>query len=153
MVARGEIGLLIVQIGYNQTSYVSDTGLNVAIWAILLNTIIGPIIVGLLIKFKGESLGRGPWGTQSPSEEERARYQPRFAPVHICGPLANRTFAYEFTLLKIRMISHGSSEVPYGNRTGICLGCHSRDLASKSVLFTLGGIAEMFSLAHIAYGF
>lgn len=73
MVARGEIGLLIVQIGYNQTSYVSDAGLNIAIWAILLNTIIGPIIVGLLIKFKGGSLGRGPWGTQSPSEEERAR--------------------------------------------------------------------------------
>jgi hypothetical protein len=73
MVARGEIGLLIVEIGYNETSYVSDAGLNIAIWAILLNTIIGPIIVGLLIKFKGENLGRGPWGTQSPSEEERAR--------------------------------------------------------------------------------
>lgn len=73
MVARGEIGLLIVQIGYNQTSYVSDAGLNIAIWAVLLNTIIGPIFVGLLIKLKGESLGRGPWGTQSPSEEERAR--------------------------------------------------------------------------------
>lgn len=73
MVARGEIGLLIVQIGYNSTSYVSDAGLNLAIWAILLNTIVGPIVVGLLIKFKGESLGRGPWGTQSPSEAERAR--------------------------------------------------------------------------------
>lgn len=70
MVARGEIGLLIVQIGYNETSYVSSAGLNVAIWAILLNTIVGPIVVGLLIKFKGDDLGRGPWGTQSSSEEE-----------------------------------------------------------------------------------
>jgi hypothetical protein len=51
MVARGEIGFLIVQIGYNQTSYVSDAGLNIAIWATLLNTIIGPIILVLLIKF------------------------------------------------------------------------------------------------------
>lgn len=73
MVARGEIGLLIVQIGYNSTSYVTSEGLNIAIWAILLNTILGPIVVGLLIKFKGAELARGPWGTQSPSEEERAR--------------------------------------------------------------------------------
>jgi hypothetical protein len=47
MVARGEIGLLIVEIGYNNTSYVSSDGFITAIWAILLNTIIGPIFVGL----------------------------------------------------------------------------------------------------------
>ena len=70
MVARGEIGLLIVQIGYNETSYVSSAGLNVAIWAILLNTIVGPIVVGILIKLKGETLGRGPWGTQQLSSVE-----------------------------------------------------------------------------------
>lgn len=64
MVARGEIGLLIVQIGYNSTSYVSEEGLDVAIWAILLNTIIGPIVVGLLIKFKGSLLANSSWGTK-----------------------------------------------------------------------------------------
>ncbi|KAF2134064.1 hypothetical protein P153DRAFT_363070 [Dothidotthia symphoricarpi CBS 119687] len=62
MVARGEIGLLIVQIGYNNTSYVSSDGFITAIWAILLNTIIGPIFVGSLIKFKGETIAKGPWG-------------------------------------------------------------------------------------------
>jgi hypothetical protein len=35
-----EIGLPIVQIGYNQTSSVNHAGLNVAIWAILLNKIV-----------------------------------------------------------------------------------------------------------------
>lgn len=64
MVARGEIGLLIVQIGFNETNYVTKEGLDIAIWAILLNTIIGPVVVGLLIKFKGSLLAGGPWGTK-----------------------------------------------------------------------------------------
>lgn len=62
MVARGEIGLLIVEIGYNNTSYVSSEGFITTIWAILLNTIIGPVFVGLLIKYKGDAIGKGPWG-------------------------------------------------------------------------------------------
>jgi len=62
MVARGEIGLLIVEIGYNNTSYVSSEGFITAIWAILLNTIIGPIFVGLWIKHKGGVIAKGPWG-------------------------------------------------------------------------------------------
>lgn len=62
MVARGEIGLLIVEIGYNNTSYVSSDGFITAIWAILLNTIIGPMCVGLLVKFKGNKIGKGSWG-------------------------------------------------------------------------------------------
>lgn len=68
MVARGEIGLLIVQIGYNETSYVTDAGLHIAVWAILLNTIIGPMVVGLLIKFKGSGIAQGSWGTQRSAE-------------------------------------------------------------------------------------
>jgi len=75
MVARGEIGLLIVEIGYNNTSYVSSDGFITAIWAILLNTIIGPIFVGVLIKMKGDDIGKGPWGlvpspNQSKGEEK-----------------------------------------------------------------------------------
>jgi hypothetical protein len=62
MVARGEIGLLIVEIGYNNTPYVSSDGFITAIWAILLNTIIGPVAVGLAIKYKGDKIGKGPWG-------------------------------------------------------------------------------------------
>ncbi|KAK5086733.1 hypothetical protein LTS08_007146 [Lithohypha guttulata] len=62
MVARGEIGLLIVQIGYNDTSYVSEAGFLTAIWAILLNTIIGPVVVGLLVKYFGKRISKGAWG-------------------------------------------------------------------------------------------
>jgi len=69
MVARGEIGLLIVEIGYNETPYVSSTGLQVAVWAILLNTIIGPMVVGLIIKYKGGEIGRGQWGIQKGSQQ------------------------------------------------------------------------------------
>lgn len=70
MVARGEIGLLIVQIGYNETSYVSEDGFLTAIWAILLNTIIGPITVGLLVKYYGKTIGDSSWGVQAPIGEE-----------------------------------------------------------------------------------
>lgn len=70
MVARGEIGLLIVEIGYNSTPYVSDAGFYTAVWAILLNTIIGPMVVGLLIRFRGNAIGDGAWGVQNGGESE-----------------------------------------------------------------------------------
>lgn len=69
MVARGEIGLLIVQIGYNETDYVSEAGFITAVWAILLNTIIGPMAVGLLVKRKGKQIGTGPWGLDDSGSE------------------------------------------------------------------------------------
>ncbi|GAB1734662.1 hypothetical protein NU195Hw_g912t1 [Hortaea werneckii] len=62
MVARGEIGLLIVEIGYNNTPYVTSAGFLTAIWAILLNTIIGPIVVGIVVSYRGDSIGKGAWG-------------------------------------------------------------------------------------------
>ena len=63
MVARGEIGLLIIEIGFNNTDYVSQDGFLTAIWAIVLNTIIGPIGVGLLVKYAGKRIAEGTWGT------------------------------------------------------------------------------------------
>ncbi|KAL2812771.1 hypothetical protein BDW59DRAFT_176917 [Aspergillus cavernicola] len=59
MVARGEIGLLIIEIGYNQTSYITEEGFITGVWAILLNTIIGPATVGVLVKFCGKHIGEG----------------------------------------------------------------------------------------------
>ena len=73
MVARGEIGLLIVEIGYNNTTYVTSEGFITAIWAILLNTIIGPIFVGLWIKYNGGTIGKGPWGLVPGPNAEKER--------------------------------------------------------------------------------
>ncbi|KAB8068820.1 Sodium/hydrogen exchanger [Aspergillus leporis] len=67
MVARGEIGLLIIEIGYNETSYVSEDGFIIGVWAILLNTIIGPVAVGLLVKYYGKRIAEGEWGLQNPA--------------------------------------------------------------------------------------
>ncbi|OJZ92068.1 hypothetical protein ASPFODRAFT_201883 [Aspergillus luchuensis CBS 106.47] len=64
MVARGEIGLLIVEVGYNETSYVSEDAFITAVWAILLNTVLGPVTVGLLVKFHGKKIEKGAWGLQ-----------------------------------------------------------------------------------------
>lgn len=64
MVARGEIGLLIIEIGHNETPYVSDEGFITGVWAILLNTIIGPITVGILARNFGKQIGDGKWGIQ-----------------------------------------------------------------------------------------
>jgi glucose uptake protein GlcU len=68
--SRGKIGLLIVQVGYNSTSYVMNTAFYIAAWAILLNTIVGPIMVGLLIKSKAGSIARSPWGTRGAEKHE-----------------------------------------------------------------------------------
>ena len=67
MVARGEISLLIIEIGYNKTSYMSQAGFITGVWAILLNTIIGPVTVGLLVKYYGKRIGEGEWGLQKPA--------------------------------------------------------------------------------------
>ncbi|RMJ22472.1 Sodium/hydrogen exchanger family [Aspergillus sp. HF37] len=78
MVARGEIGLLIIEIGYNKTHYVTKEGFITGVWAILLNTIIGPITVGLLVKFHGKKLGEGEWGLQKqiiPGREEGSQHE------------------------------------------------------------------------------
>ena len=64
MVARGEIGLLIIETGHNETPYVSSEGFYTGIWAILLNTIIGPVSVGLLVRFYAHEFQGGDWGVQ-----------------------------------------------------------------------------------------
>ena len=56
MVARGEIGLLIVEIGVNHTSYVSNAGFYTAVWAILLNTIVGRVTLNLEAIDRGDLL-------------------------------------------------------------------------------------------------
>lgn len=71
MVARGEIGLIIIEIGYNETPFVSQEGYIIAIWAIILSTIIGPVTVGYLIKGYGQRIGRGEWGLQETPDEEK----------------------------------------------------------------------------------
>ena len=72
MVARGEIGLLIVEIGYNETPYVSQEGFITAVWAILLNTIVGPVTVGNMVKFYGKRIGESAWGLQRQTTNREA---------------------------------------------------------------------------------
>ncbi|CAF1333528.1 unnamed protein product [Rotaria sordida] len=60
MVSRGEIGFLIANIGVS-TSILSAEAFIVTIWAILLNTILGPIAVGLMVKLLGSKLTDGLW--------------------------------------------------------------------------------------------
>ncbi|KAK4121516.1 Sodium/hydrogen exchanger [Parathielavia appendiculata] len=65
MVARGEVGLLIIQIGLNETPYLTRKAFVIGVWAIVLNTIIGPVLVGLLLKRVGSSIaGDARWGVQ-----------------------------------------------------------------------------------------
>lgn len=66
MVARGEIGLLIIQLGLNETSFLSEEAFLVAIWAIVLNTIIGPLALGLLLRRFDKTIAENPrWGMQA----------------------------------------------------------------------------------------
>ena len=60
MVSRGEIGFLIANIGFS-TNILSSKAFIVTIWAILLNTILGPIAVGLMVKLLGSKLTDGLW--------------------------------------------------------------------------------------------
>jgi Kef-type K+ transport system membrane component KefB len=65
MVARGEIGLLIIQIGLNETPYLGRKAFVIAVWAIVLNTIIGPVSAGVLINAVGHKIVEHPqWGAR-----------------------------------------------------------------------------------------
>lgn len=65
MVARGEIGLLIIQLGLNDTSSLSEEAFLVAVWGIVVNTIIGPVFVGLLLHRFDKAISENPrWGLQ-----------------------------------------------------------------------------------------
>lgn len=66
MVARGEIGLLIIQIGLNETPYLSRKAFVIAVWAIVLNTVIGPASVGTLLNRFGSAVAEDTrWGIQA----------------------------------------------------------------------------------------
>ncbi|KAK4677815.1 hypothetical protein QC764_302170 [Podospora pseudoanserina] len=66
MVARGEIGLLIIQIGLNETPFLTRKAFVVGVWAIVLNTIIGPVSVGVLLEKVGDQIATDKtWGIQS----------------------------------------------------------------------------------------
>ncbi len=63
MVARGEIRLLIIQTGLNEILYLSEKAFIIRIWAIVLNTIISPVSVGILLKKAGTRITEDPrWG-------------------------------------------------------------------------------------------
>ncbi|KAK3323170.1 Cation/H+ exchanger [Cercophora scortea] len=63
MVARGEIGLLIIQIGLNETPFLTEKAFVIGVWAIVLNTVVGPVVVGLLVKRMGARIAENPrWG-------------------------------------------------------------------------------------------
>jgi Kef-type K+ transport system membrane component KefB len=65
MVARGEIGLLIAQVALNETPFLARKAFVIAVWGIVLNTIIGPVSAGFLIKKVGPKIaGHHRWGTQ-----------------------------------------------------------------------------------------
>lgn len=69
MVARGEIGLLIVQIGLNETPFLSEEAFVTATWATVLSTIIGPVVVGLLLKRHKYAISDDlQWGMQNTAQ-------------------------------------------------------------------------------------
>lgn len=62
MVARGEIGLLISQIGrHTPTPLFDEDEFLIAIWAIMLNTIIGPVAVTAILKKWRAGIAGGGW--------------------------------------------------------------------------------------------
>lgn len=81
MIARGEIGLLIIQLGLNDTPYLSEEAFLVAIWGIVLNTVIGPMAVGLLLRKFDRAIADNPrWGLQIHSSDGSIRSRSRHGP-------------------------------------------------------------------------
>ncbi|GAA5855007.1 hypothetical protein JCM8547_002342 [Rhodosporidiobolus lusitaniae] len=79
LVARGEIGILVLQVAYSSSSSSSSSTSSVlseepyliAIWAVALCTIVGPVAFAALVKRGGSALVRGRWGLVGGGQEER----------------------------------------------------------------------------------
>jgi Kef-type K+ transport system membrane component KefB len=69
MVARGEIGLLILQLGYTRSGRLREDSFVVGTWAVVLNTLVGPLAVGVLVRRAGERVRNGPWGDSRVAKE------------------------------------------------------------------------------------
>lgn len=64
LVARGEIGFLILNVAL-QRGLLSVQSFNVGVWAVVLNTLVGPFGVGWLLKSSvGAQIAKGRWGAQ-----------------------------------------------------------------------------------------
>lgn len=73
MMARGEVGLLIIQLGLNTTTALSEEAFLVAIWGIVLNTILGPVSVVFLLKRRESAIVGDPrWGIQEKGSERNS---------------------------------------------------------------------------------
>ena len=72
MLARGEIGVLILQVSLttsqanagsgNAISVMDNETYLIGIWAVAWNTIVGPVAFGQLVKFFGQSIIDSHWG-------------------------------------------------------------------------------------------
>ncbi|GAA5882769.1 hypothetical protein JCM1840_002356 [Sporobolomyces johnsonii] len=77
LIARGEIGILVLQVAYNSSSGSSSPVLStepylVAIWAVAVCTIVGPVAFSALVRGRwGRGIARGPWGVVGKGEEGR----------------------------------------------------------------------------------
>ncbi|KIM33576.1 hypothetical protein M408DRAFT_310029 [Serendipita vermifera MAFF 305830] len=75
MVARGEIGLLIVQLGYESGYGPIPYDLYIiCIWALVINTIVGPILVTATLSQWRNTILKGPWGVPPSPSEERSSH-------------------------------------------------------------------------------
>ena len=70
MVARGEIGLVVVEIGLNDTPYLFTVALTTATWAIVMNTVLGSVAVGLMMRYRARGIADGLWGWIRPKRRE-----------------------------------------------------------------------------------
>lgn len=62
MVARGEIGFLIINLA-SQVGLVGKEAFLISTWAITLNTLIDPASIGIFLKTQvGRSIEQGKWG-------------------------------------------------------------------------------------------
>ncbi|BGP12320.1 hypothetical protein JCM10213v2_000233 [Rhodosporidiobolus nylandii] len=68
LVARGEIGVLVLQVAYSSSSasatssVLSEEPYLLGIWAVALCTIVGPVAFGALVRRWGERVVEGRWG-------------------------------------------------------------------------------------------
>lgn len=79
LIARGEIGFLIIGLARESglvgvsiasadqaTSNAAERSYLVAIWALIINTLAGPVLVGIMVKWRDQrmvvEIGRGRWG-------------------------------------------------------------------------------------------
>ncbi|GAA5935301.1 hypothetical protein JCM3775_007265 [Rhodotorula graminis] len=167
LVARGEIGILVLQLAYSSATESAATGSAstpvlaedsylVGIWAVALCTIVGPIAFGALVRRCGSGIRRGRWGDAREVRGDRVldKDEKKTVAYHEAGHAVCGWFLeWADPLLKVSIVPRGVGALGYAQYLPKERYLYTTEQLVDRMCMTLGGrVAEEIFFKRITTG-